>query len=68
MTVANYNWFTSMLELDFKHWCKMNRLPYMSADELLDMGYNVIDDEQRDYLKAFLELWNKVENDYHNAN
>jgi hypothetical protein len=57
-----------MLELDFKHWCKMNRLPYMSADELLDMGYNVIDDEQRDYLKAFLELWNKVENDYHNAN
>lgn len=40
---------------ELKEWCKANRMPLMSADEILASEY--MSQEQHDYLLDYIQRW-----------
>lgn len=47
------------LAAELERWCMDQRLPFISADELV--SYGVITDGQREWLVDFLERWQEYE-------
>lgn len=45
---------------DYRAWCTANKFEFMSADELLFDQRDNLTDEQKKYLKEFIELWDIV--------
>lgn len=57
---------------EFEKWCKDNKYPYMSADELLseidENNMQLVRSHHRTYLYDFMNRWDKVnENELRNS-
>jgi predicted RNA-binding protein with PUA domain len=53
---------TSNMTRVYLTWCKENKLPCISADELLHAGYSdevTLTQEQRQWLSRFIEAWDE---------
>lgn len=46
------------LSEEFKSWCNTNKFPLLSADELYDEYEEILSDNQKTYIKDFIERWN----------
>ena len=42
-------------------WCSINKLDFLSADDLLHVSYSELTIDQRDWLYNYIELWDKTQ-------
>ncbi len=48
------------LSEELKNWCKENYFCFLSADELFDEIESIATEEQKKYLKSYIERWNSI--------
>jgi hypothetical protein len=42
-------------------WCSINKLDFLSADDLLTVSYSELTIDQRDWLYNYIEIWDKTQ-------
>ena len=47
-------------------WCSINKLDYLSADDLYISSYNELTQSQRDWLTHYIAIWDLVETNSRN--